>query len=216
MDELVKNTSVYEFLKQEPLPGGYHENKKFINTVRDRYVDLVDDEVRSSMGLVEEREYARVFERYITHVTHAIRKEKVRNAVTGRMEDPDQEMMAEVEKTLGVGPKRDDFRQDMISRIGAWVIEHGPAQGNQKPSYAEIFPKYFSQLRESYFEQRKKILKKNNEDLLVLLTDGPERLDTQARTRAEQTLRTMKDKYGYCDKCAKEAVSFLMRKRYAV
>src|SRR5204863_6803186 len=33
MDELVKAVTVYEFLKQEPLPGGYHENKKFIATV---------------------------------------------------------------------------------------------------------------------------------------------------------------------------------------
>src|SRR5262249_11427986 len=37
MEELVKNVTVYEFLKQEPLPGGYHENKKFIFVVRERF-----------------------------------------------------------------------------------------------------------------------------------------------------------------------------------
>jgi serine protein kinase len=212
MEELVKNVTVYEFLKQEPLPGGYHENRKFIYAVRDRYLDLVDDEVRSSMGLVEEREYAKLFERYVTHLMHWIRKEKVRNPVTARMEDPDEEMMSEVEKTLGVGAKRDDFRQDVISRIGAWSIDHP----SQKPSYSEIFPKHFQLLRESYFEQRKKIVKKTNQDLLVLLTDGPERLETAARARAESTLANLRERYGYCEKCAKEAVSFLMRKRYAV
>jgi serine protein kinase len=211
MEELVKNVTVYEFLKQEPLPGGYHENRKFIYAVRDRYLDLVDDEVRSSMGLVEEGEYARLFQRYVTHVTHWIRKEKVRNPVTGRLDDPDEEMMSEVEKTLGVGAKRDDFRQDVISRIGAWSVDHP----NQKPSYADIFPKHFTQLRESYFEQRKKIVKKVNEDLLVLLTDGPDRFDAQTRQRVEQTLANMKERYGYCDRCAKEAVSFLLRKRYS-
>ena len=50
-------TSVYEFLKQEPLPGGYHENRKFIYQVRERLIDRIDDEVRTSMGLVEERRY---------------------------------------------------------------------------------------------------------------------------------------------------------------
>ena len=163
------------------------------------------------MGLVEEREYARLFERYVTHVTHWIRKEKVRNVTTGRLEDPDEEMMSEVEKTLGVGAKRDDFRHDVISRIGAWSIDHA----GQKPSYADIFPKNFQLLRESYFGQRKKLVKKTNQDLLVLLTDGPERLEAAARARAESTLANMREKYGYCDKCAKEAVSFLMRKRYA-
>ena len=66
MEELVKNVTVYEFLKQEPLPGGYHENKKFIYIVREQFLDLVDDEVRSSMGLVEERQYADLFGKYVT------------------------------------------------------------------------------------------------------------------------------------------------------
>lgn len=212
MEELVKNVTVYEFLKQEPLPGGYHENRKFIYVVRERYLDLVDDEVRSSMGLVEEREYGRLFERYVTHVTHWIRKEKVRNPVTGRLDDPDEEMMGEVERTLGVAAKRDDFRHDIISRIGAWSIDHP----NQKPIYSEIFPKHFALLRESYFDQRKKLVRKTNEDLLVLLTDGADRIgDREARQRAEQTLANLRDRFGYCERCAKEAASLLLRKRYA-
>lgn len=212
--QLVKQISVYEFLKQDTQPAGtppaYHENEKFIEKVADRHLDLVDDEVRTSMGLVEEREYARLFDRYVTHVTHWIRKEKVRNPVTGRLEDPDEEMMSEVERTLGVGAKRDDFRGDVISRIGAWSIDHP----NQKANFAEIFPKHFELLRESYFDQRKKIVKKTNEEILVYLTDGPGRLDAQSRARVETTLTTMKDKYGYCDQCAREAVSLLLRKRY--
>jgi serine protein kinase len=211
LEELVKNVSVYEFLKQEPLPGGFHENKKFIQLVRDRWLDLVDDELRSSMGLVAEQEYGRLFERYITHVTHWIRKEKVRNPLTDRLEDPDQDMMSEVEKTLGVGSKRDDFRHDVISRIGAWSIDNA----GKKPSYPEIFPKHFSQLREAYFEQRKKQIKRTLEDLLVLLTDGGTGMEAKARERAEETLANLEGKYGYDRASAKEAASFLLRKRYA-
>jgi predicted Ser/Thr protein kinase len=211
MEELVKNVTVYEFLKQEPLPGGYHENKKFIYVVRERYLDLVDEEVRSSMGLVEEQQYTQLFERYVGNVSHWVKKEKQRNPITGRMEDPDEELMSEVEKTLGIGAKKDDFRHEVIARIGAWSIDHP----NQKPPYAEIFPKHFSQLRESYFEQRKKILKKTNEDMLVYLAEGGKRLEREARERVETTLRTMHDKYGYCDRCAKDAVSYLLKKRYA-
>ena len=36
-------------------------------------IDHIDDEVRVAVGLVEETEYARVFERYVTHVMHAIK-----------------------------------------------------------------------------------------------------------------------------------------------
>ena len=39
LEELVRAVSLYEFLKQEPLSGGYHENRKFIFQVRDRLID---------------------------------------------------------------------------------------------------------------------------------------------------------------------------------
>ena len=118
---------MYEFLKQEPLPGGYHENRKFIFQVRDRLIDQIDDEVRTSMGLVEERRYIEQFERYVTHVSHWVKREKVRNPITGRDEDPDEEMMGEVERILEVGSgegRREEFRREVISRIGAWSIDH--------------------------------------------------------------------------------------------
>jgi predicted Ser/Thr protein kinase len=212
IDELCKNVTVYEFLKQEPLPGGYHENRKFIQVVQGRYLDLVDDELRDSMGLVEESQYAQLFERYVNHVSHWVKKEKLRNPITGRLEDPDESLMSEVEKTIGVGAKREEFRHDVISRIGAWSIDHP----HQKPSYAEVFPKAFNALRESYFEQQKKVLKRTGEDLLVYLTDGEQAIaDHEARERAAHTLHHMKERYHYCEKCAKEAVSLLLRQRYA-
>ncbi len=217
MEELVKNVSVYEFLKQEPLPGGYHENKKFIQVVRERYLDFVDDEVRSSMGLVEEKQYGELFTRYVQHVSHWVKKEKLRNPHTGRMEDPDEELMAEVEKTLGAVPGRgssaEELRRDVITRIGAWSIDHP----NQKPDWAQVFPRQFQLLRDSYFEQRKKLLKKTNMDLVVYLAEGdsPSPLDKESRERVETTLRNMKERHGYCDKCAKEAVSYLLKRRYA-
>jgi predicted Ser/Thr protein kinase len=215
MEDLVKNVTVYEFLKQEPLPGGYHENKKFIHLVRERFLDLVDDEVRSSMGLVEERQYAELFGKYVTHVSHWTKKEKLRNPSTGRLEDPDDEMMNEVEKTLGVGPKRDDFRHEIISRIGAWSIEHP----GQKVDFTVVFPRQLQQLREAYFDQRKKVLKKTNEDLLVYLAEGPAatrlRIDRESFDRVETTLQNLETRYGYCRNCARDAVSYLLRKRYA-
>jgi serine protein kinase len=215
MEELVKNVTVYEFLKQEPLPGGYHENKKFIFIVREKFLDIVDDELRSSMGLVEERQYADLFGRYVTHVSHWTKKEKLRNPSTGRLEDPDEDMMTEVEKTLGMGQKRDDFRHEVISRIAAWSIEHP----GQKVDFAAVFPRQLQQLREAYFELRKKVVKKTNEELLQYLADGADkmrgRIDREAFDRVETTLKNMKARYGYCDHCSRDAVSYLLRKRYS-
>ncbi len=211
IEELCKNVTVYEFLKQEPLPGGYHEHRKFVHVVRERYLDLVDAEVRAATALVDETQYAQLFDRYVTNVLSWVRKEKVRNPVTDRLENPDEDLMGEVEKTLGGSGRKEDFRNDLMTRIGAWSIDHP----NQRPVYAEIFGKLFEKLRESYFEKQKKVLRKTHVGLLVYLTDGPGSLDAETLEVVERTLGNLKDKFGYCQECAREVVGYLMRKRYS-
>ncbi|HVV17119.1 MAG TPA: serine protein kinase PrkA [Polyangia bacterium] len=211
MEDLVRGVTVYEFLKQEPLPGGFHENRKFIFQVRDKLIDRIDHEVRTSMGLVEERRYIDQFARYTSHVSYWVKREKVPNPITGRDEDPDEEMMADIERILQVSGRRDEFRREVISRIGAWSIDHP----RQKPDYEQIFPRPIAELREAFFEDRKKQVRKINEDLLVLLTDGPTRMQPDAAAAAQTTLDTMKSRFGYCDNCAKDAVLALVRKRYS-
>ena len=58
-------------------------------------------------------------------------------------------------------------------------------------------------------------MRKINEDLLVFLTDGAERMQPDAATAATTTLATLKTRFGYCDNCAKDAVLALIRKRYS-
>ena len=211
LEELVRGVTVYEFLKQEPLPGGFHENRKFIFQVRDKLIDQIDDEVRTSMGLVDERRYIDRFERYVAHVSYWVKKEKVPNPITGRDEEPDEEMMAEIERILQMAGRRDEFRREVITRIGAWSIDHP----KQRPDYEQIFPRPIAELRTSFFEERKKQVRKINEDLLVLLTDGPSRMQPDAATASGNTLATMKSRFGYCDDCAKDAILALVRKRYS-
>ena len=214
LDDLVRAVSLYDFLKQEPLSGGYHENRKFIFQVRDRLIDVIDDEVRRSIGLVDERRYIDQFERYISHVSHWVKGEKVRNPVTGADENPDEELMNDVEKTLEVGGgdgRKEEFRREVISRIGAWSIDHR----GQKPNYELIFPRPIAQLRDAFFAERRKQIRKLNEDLLVYLVEGKERMAPDAVAASEKTLAAMKSRFGYCEQCAKDAVVALIRKRYS-
>ncbi|HET6281995.1 MAG TPA: serine protein kinase PrkA, partial [Polyangia bacterium] len=211
LEELVRGVTVYEFLKQEPLPGGFHENRKFIFQVRDKLIDRIDDEVRTSMGLVDERRYIEQFERYATHVSNWVKHEKVPNPITGRDEDPDEEFMGDIERMLEVGARKDEFRREVIARIGAWSIDHP----RQKPDYERIFPRPIADLRESFFTDRKKQVRKINEDLLVLMTDGPSKMPADQAATAQATLNAMKNRFGYCDACARDAVLALIRKRYS-
>lgn len=210
IEELSRQTSVYEFLKQEPLPGGFHDHKKFIEQCRERLVDRIDDEVRSSMGLVEEVEYERLFTRYISHVMHWIKHEKVRNPTTGRMENPDENMMRDVERTLEVAGRSDDFRADLIAKVGAWSLDHS----GQKPDYSAIFPEHFKRIREATFEERKKKVQSGVSELLKLVTGNEGALSADARKRAEVTRDSLIERFGYTEASARDAVGFLVKSRY--
>ncbi|MES1164312.1 MAG: serine protein kinase PrkA [Verrucomicrobiota bacterium] len=211
LEDLVRGVSVYEFLKQDPLPGGYHENRKFIFQVRDRLLDLMDDEVRTAMGLVDERRYIEQFERYVSFVSHWIRKEKVTNPITGRDEEPDEEFMSEVERVLEMQSRRDEFRREVIAKIGGWSIDHP----RQKPDMEGIFPRQIGELREAFFGERKKQVRRINDDLLVYLTDGPDKMQPDQAAAARTTLENLRKRYGYCDNCAKDTILALVRKRYS-
>jgi predicted Ser/Thr protein kinase len=209
--ELVRATSVYEFLRQPPAPGGYHENAVFVDKVREALLDKIADEVRISMGLVEERRYIEHFERYITHVSYWLKHEKVPNPMTGVDEEPDQDLMADVERLLGVrssGMSPADFRQEVISKIGAWSLDNP----GKRPDYERIFPRPIADLREASFTERKRQVTQINQDLLVFLVDGPDKMAPGDVEAVKTTLENLRNRFGYCDKCAKDAVLALLRK----
>src|SRR5678809_491327 len=186
------------------------DSKKLVDVVRGRLFDRIDEEVRAAVGLVEESEYGRVFDRYITHVMHAIKKEKVRNVQTGRTEDPDEGMMKEVERTLEITGRPDDFRQSLIAKIGAWSLDHR----GQKPVMSDIFADLLRKLRDAYFERHKKTIAKGISDLVMLLSGNEGHLSSEARTRADSALATMITRYGYTRESARDLVGALASMRY--
>jgi serine protein kinase len=209
--ELVRATTVYEFLRQSPAPGGYHENAAFVDKVRGTLLERIADEVRISMGLVEERRYIEHFERYVMHVSYWVKHEKVPNPVTGVDEDPDQELMADVERLLGVratGMSPGDFRREVITKIGAWSLDNL----GRRPDYERIFPRPITDLREAFFTERKRQVTKINEDLLIFLVDGADKMQPDAALAVKTTLDNLKRRFSYCDKCAKDAVLALLKK----
>jgi predicted Ser/Thr protein kinase len=145
------------------------------------------------------------------HVSYWTKREKVPNPLTGVDEAPDQDLMNDVERLLGVrsgGLSPSDFRHEVISKIGAWSLDNP----GKRPDYEQIFPRPIADLREAFFSERKRQVTKINQDLLVYLVDGPDNLLAEAVTAVETTLDALKSRFGYCDKCAKDAVLALLKK----
>jgi len=211
MEQLCRDKSVHEFLQQEVVDG-YHDHEEFVRVAEAELLDLLDEEIRDSMGMVTEGQYRELFGRYLTLVSSWTKGERIKNRITGAYEQPDEDRMVEFERIVkGDEEDRGTFRRSLISAIGAFRLDHPDAKEIDTQA---IFPDLFRRLREHYYEERKRQLKTNKANVLRYLSDERGQLDEKACRHVEQTLATMRERYGYCEHCAQDAVMYLMRRRY--
>jgi hypothetical protein len=104
-----------------------------------------------------------------------------------------------------------DFRRGLISAVGAFRLDHPDATGID---YVRIFPDLFRRLRDHFYEERRRQLRHGREEVLRTLSGEGGAADEKASARVESTLRIMRERYGYCPHCARDAIVFLMRRRY--
>ncbi|MCB9556067.1 MAG: serine protein kinase PrkA [Deltaproteobacteria bacterium] len=209
---LTKERSVYAFLRQEPQSNGYFDHAQFIDVCRHWYLDRVDDDVRSALGLVDEASYAELFERYVSHVTHHVRKERLKNPITGEYDDPDESLMRQVEQHLDVVEDVAEFRQSLMTRIGAWSIDNP----GQRPAYAEIFAEQFQRLRAHYHAQQKKRVGRILSDALKVLAGDKSAADPNHLDEINTMRTRLKEpQFGYCEISLKESLTALIRDRYS-
>jgi len=202
----------HDFLKQSP-ERGYMDHKAFVRQVHDRWLDHVDDELRSSTGLVEEAQHRELFDRYVTHVSFWVKKEKAYNQVTGKYEDPDEDLMKSVEEMLAVDSEHETFRKNLISAVAGQAIDNP----GEKVDYQILFPRHIEKVREAYYGAHKKQVGIIARDILSLIDAGdsiPAGLDDARQKDAERSLEAMKTRYAYIDESVREAVGELVEERY--
>jgi serine protein kinase len=209
LTHLVEDPSVYEFLRVESA-GAYYRPAKFVEVVEDVYLDRLDDEVRTAMGLVEEAQYAQLFQRYVDHVNHWLRKEKLLNPLSGKYEAADERFMADVEEKLGVEGDRTEYRNSIISSIGAFRIENPKAPVD----LGLIFTRQFEILRGRFFDERRDAIQRVKLNLLRYFDNDMDDLSAGDRQLVERTLQSLRERYGYNDEAAREAIGYLVRRRY--
>jgi len=132
--------------------------------------------------------------------------------VTGAYEPPQESLMTELEAIVMPDDEdRGDFRRGLISAIGAHRLDNPDQTGLE---YARLFPDQFRRMRDHYFHEHKKQLRRYKENVLKVLAGDEKGLAPKEVSQVSEMLATMNERYGYCRSCAKDAILFLMRKRY--
>ena len=211
IDALCQRKNEFDWLQQDPIVGGYHDVKVFHDTLLSRLIASSEYELYVASGFVQERQYADLFERYVQHVSVWVKKERLYNRVTQRHEEPDEKMMAEVERLLDVkGSDPLDWRRQLISGIAAWALDHP----GQKLDTAAVFPQHIRRMREAIFADRRKSVASLARDILLLVREDGVGVDPQHRQDAQATIDRLAARFGYCANCAADAASLLLRKRF--
>jgi predicted Ser/Thr protein kinase len=201
----------YQFLKHKP-ESGFHDHRSFLSQVRDHWLTKVDIEVRTSTGLVDESRYEELFERYIMQVSLWIKGERYRDPLTGRYEEPDENLFRSIEDILDVKDPK-EFRRNLISVVAAYSIDHPGAKLDPQ----QIFPRYLDRVKEAYYTERRGLVAGTLRDMLNLLADASTQqvLEEDKRVAAEAALARVLNDYGYCRSCARTCLGELLKARYA-
>jgi predicted Ser/Thr protein kinase len=210
IEQLTQRKNEFEWLQQDAIAGGYHDVKQFREALLGRLLSTWETELYASSGLVDEEQYAELFERYVQHVSVWVKKERIRNRVTGEYEEPDEKMMREVERLLDVKGDASDWRKGMISGIAAWAIDHP----GQRVEAAAVFPQHLRRMREAIFADRRPAVALLARDLVILVREEGAGLDKDRRRAADGVIERMTNKLGYCRNCAGDAASMLVRRRF--
>ena len=210
IEQLCTRRTEFEWLQQDPLGGGYHDTKQFLESLQSRLLDDWEHELYAASGLVDESRYAELFERYVQHVSVWVKKERIRNRVTGEYEEPDEKLMREVERLLDAKGDPNETRQAMIGAIAAWAIEHP----NERVEAGTVFPLHLKRMRDAIYEGKRPEVAALARDVVLLVRDEGAGLDDARRGDAQRCVDELVSRFGYCPRCASDAASLTLRRRF--
>ena len=215
--KLVKRPMDFEYLRLEP-NHGYHAFEDMIDTVHGEWLTWVDREMRIALDMHDDRQFLETLSRYTTHITHQIRGERIKNRITGQNEVADQSLMKEFEEFVGLTGDAEEFRKNLISRLGAWTIENPERDVNKVLPYDLIFPDLMDKLRNKHHEQQVAKIRAMGEfliDINALSSDTSKQKSlSESAEMAIKAYRGLQEKFGYGPAGAKEALVDLIKARY--
>ncbi|MFK8137814.1 MAG: PrkA family serine protein kinase [Bdellovibrionales bacterium] len=120
LNELEGGLKNHSLISNEDLKTEYRE---LLGVVKQEYEDIIKAEVQRAIS-ADDSALQRLCSNYIDNVKAYTQKERVKNAFTGRDEEPDERLMRSIEEKIEIPESRkDDFRREIMNYIGALSIE---------------------------------------------------------------------------------------------
>lgn len=218
LKELSEKKEEFDFLEISS-QGDFHNPKKFIYLIEQHFLNIFDSDVRDSLGLIDNRSYEDYIERYVSNVNAIYKKEKIKNKVTGKYEEPDKFFIKEFESNIHLKEDPDTFRSYILSKLGAYSLDNP----GKKLVYTDVLEGISKQLKESFRNEQKKIIKAVGQNLLYYINELEDEregrevksgLNAQGRAEIETILNALMEKHHYSRTGALNCLKVLITKRY--
>ncbi len=214
LTKMIKKVNEYDYLAIKP-DRDFHNNEKFLQMLKEHFLNIFDEELRDSLGLVDNRSYEDHIRKYMEHIKSLLKGEKVKNNITGKFEDVDMFFIEEFEQGLKLSEPADKFRSQLISRLGAYALDNP-----EKPIiYVEVFADITKKLQETFREEQKKIISNISKNLVffeaeVVNKDKELQLSAEHRKMISKVVEHLENKYGYSLPGAIRLIKYLISERY--
>jgi len=206
IEELIEQKSSYDYLRREAVRG-FRDASFLLSLVKRYYIGILEDEVRAALGLYSTTSYLELFTRYISHVSAWTKKEKLLDSLLGRYTEADELFMRKIEsKLLAANEAADDFRRQLITQVGAAILEHPEV----RPDYGRIFSSHLRRLKDSVYAEQRDVVDKIIGGFLRLLDNDRAGLDERDLSQA-LALKEGLHSLGYNNSSARWSMAYLLK-----
>jgi serine protein kinase len=213
LNQMIEKKAEYDFLNISQ-QGDYHNPKKFLELIESYSLDILDNEVRESLGLVDDRSYEDYISKYILSINAIIKGEKVKNSVTGKFEAPDAYFINEFESNVHINEAPEKFRSNLIARLGAYALDNR----GKAIVYSDVFSDLVHLLQESYRKEQKKVIDKIGSNMMLYLAEKREKssqnISQEVRTLINNMIKSLQERYHYSEDGAITSLQYLLKMRY--
>ncbi len=221
LNKLITKKNEYDFLNMTP-QSDYHHPARFLALIKDYCLGQFDNELRESLGLVDDRSYGDYIQRYIQNINALLKGEKVKNSYNGKFENADEYFIQEFEKSINLKEDAKTYRSYLISKLGAFSLDNP----GDKINYLKVFPNIIVKLKESFRNEQKIVIQEISKNIVFYETEvsssenrnesgnGKTPLSLEKRKEIDKIIVNLEKNHGYGPSGALSLLKFIIKERY--
>lgn len=220
LEKLITKKNEYDFLNMTP-QGDFHHPIRFISLIKEYQIEQFDEVLRECLGMIDDRSYHTHVKRYIENINSLLKGEKVKNIITGKYEVSDEYFINEFEKSIDLKEEVNEFRSQLISKLGAWYLDTPDTDIN----YSLVFPDLIQRLQESFRNEQKRYIQELSKSIVFFEAEliAKEKVDTPVnandltkdnREKIAKILENLIEKYHYSELGAISLIKYLVKEKY--